>query len=103
MSLLAAETDDKLCCFKKFNTKTVFQDIDCHYKNKTILRPSHGNSYTGKIASLYWNEPLVSSNPGMFEKTLNLKSGDSELEKPMDFSLNFSNLLCKVLVFGFEI
>ena len=38
--------------------------VDCHDNDKTVVRPSylyHGDPYTGKTASLYWNTLQVIS------------------------------------------
>ena len=38
--------------------------IDFPHKDKMVVRPSYlydGNSYTGKMASLYWDRALVAS------------------------------------------
>ena len=47
----------------RLNKKTVFPRYgDYHVKCKTVARPSylsHGNSYTGKTTSLYWDGPLL--------------------------------------------
>ena len=45
------------------NIKTVFPRYgDSHVKGKTVVRPSylyHGNSYTSKMTSLYWDGPQI--------------------------------------------
>ena len=45
------------------NTKTVFPRYgDSHVKDKKVARPSylwHGDPYTGKTTSLYWDSPLA--------------------------------------------
>ena len=45
----------------RLNTKTVFPRYgDFHAKDKTVVRPSyllHGDPYTGKTTSLYWDAP----------------------------------------------
>ena len=47
------------------NIKTVFpRHGDSHVKDKKAVRPSylwHGDLYTGKMKSLYWDDPLVPS------------------------------------------
>ena len=47
----------------RLNIKTVFSRYgDSHVKDKTVGRPSylyHGDPYTGKTTSLYWDGPLV--------------------------------------------
>ena len=46
------------------NIKTIFPRYgDFHVKDKTVVGPSylkHGDPYTGKTTSLYWDGPLVS-------------------------------------------
>ena len=51
--------------WEKSRAPSQYKDIlsrygDSHVKDKTVMRPSyslHGDPYTGKTASLYWNSP----------------------------------------------
>ena len=49
----------------RLDIKTIFPRYgDSHVKDKTVARPSylqHGDPYTGKTASLYWDGPLDST------------------------------------------
>ena len=51
-----------MCSWVHFQYQALlFRNRDSHYKDKTVVRLSYlynGNSYTGKIASLYWDGHL---------------------------------------------
>ena len=65
----------------RLNIKTVFPMYeDSNVKDKTVARPSylkHGDPYTGKMTSLYWDGPQSTSHvitPGSVQSFI-LKDG----------------------------
>ena len=57
----------------RLNVKTFFQLWYFHYKDKTFVRPSYlynGNSYTGKMISLYWVRPLLVRKSDYFHRSI---------------------------------